>query len=106
MKKIILITIFSCIWLVIFSQSQSTVTGRVTNDKSEPLHGVTVRVKSSKEATTTDAQGKFSLKVSSLPVVLIITSVEYDEKEVPVSDANEVNVIMTEVSKNSRRSYC
>ena len=99
MKKIILITIFSCIWLVIFSQSQSTVTGRVTNDKSEPLHGVTVRVKSSKEATTTDAQGKFSLKVSSLPVVLIITSVEYDEKEVPVSNPNEVNVILTEVSK-------
>ena len=99
MKKIILITMFSLIGQVIFSQDQSTVTGRVTNDKNEPLHGVTVRVKSSKEVTTTDAQGKFSLKVSSLPVVLIITSVEYDEKEVPVSDANEVNVIMTEVSK-------
>ncbi|HET9745326.1 MAG TPA: TonB-dependent receptor [Chitinophagaceae bacterium] len=99
MKKIILMTIFSLMGTVIFSQNQTTVSGRITNDKNEPLHGVSVRVKSGNEGTTTDAQGKFRLTVSSLPVVLIITSVEYEEKEVPVTNVNEVNVIMTEVSK-------
>jgi outer membrane receptor protein involved in Fe transport len=78
---------------VIFSQAQTvTVTGKVTNEKNEPLPYVTVKVKNGKEATQTDAQGKFSLRVASIPVVLLITSTGYDDKEVSVSDANEMNV--------------
>jgi outer membrane receptor protein involved in Fe transport len=100
MKKIILTTMLFClIGQVIFSQNQTTVTGRITNDKNEPLNGVTVKVKNGKEGTTTNAEGKFNIKVTSLPAVLIITSAEYEDKEVSVTNTGEVNVIMTEVSK-------
>jgi outer membrane receptor protein involved in Fe transport len=99
MKKIILMLMLGFIGQVIFSQDQTAITGKITNDKNEPLHGVTVKVKNGKEITTTDAEGKFSLKVAKLPVVLLVTSAEYDEKEVPVANANGVTIIMTTVSK-------
>ncbi|HEV8269825.1 MAG TPA: TonB-dependent receptor [Chitinophagaceae bacterium] len=94
MKKIILTTMLVClIGQVIFSQAQTaTVTGKVTNEKNEALPYVTIRAKTSKEATQTDARGKFSLKVASLPVVLLISATEYEEKEVSVTNSDEVAV--------------
>jgi len=94
MKQTILTTILFCmLGQVIFSQDQTaTITGKVTNEKNEVLAYATVRVKSGKEATQADAQGKFSLKVASLPVVLLISSTEYDEKEVSVTNSDEVAV--------------
>ena len=96
MKKIILTTmLISMFGQVIFSQAQTTiVTGKVTNEKNEVLPFVTVKVKNGKKATQTDAQGKFSLQVDSLPVMLLITSVEYDEKEVSVTNSDEVAITL------------
>ena len=99
MKKIILITMFILIGQVIFSQNQSTVTGRVTNDKNEPLDGVTVKVKNGRDATATNAEGIFSLKVAALPVILILSSAEYAEIEVSITTTTPENIIMTAVSK-------
>jgi outer membrane receptor protein involved in Fe transport len=97
MKKIILTTMLFCLFSqVIFSQKQiATVTGKVTNEKNEPLAYVTVRVKNTREATQTDAQGKFTIKVASLPAVLLITSTGYNDKEVSVAVAGELNVPMS-----------
>ncbi|TMI92492.1 MAG: TonB-dependent receptor [Bacteroidetes bacterium] len=96
MKKIILTTMLICMFgQVIFSQAQTaTVTGKVTNEKNEALPYVTVRVKNGKKTTQTDEAGKFRLLVDSFPVVLLITSVEYDEKEVSVTNSNEIPVIL------------
>jgi outer membrane receptor protein involved in Fe transport len=96
MKKIILTTMLICMFgQVIFSQAQTAaVTGKVTNEKNEALPYVTVSVKNGKKTTQTDTQGKFSLLVDSFPVVLLISSVEYDEKEVSVTNSNEVSVIL------------
>jgi hypothetical protein len=96
MKKIILTTILIIMFgQVIFSQAHTAmVTGKVTNEKNEALPFVTVKVKNGKKATQTDALGKFSLQVDSLPAVLLITSVEYDEKEVTVTNSEEVSVIL------------
>ena len=96
MKKIILTTMLFCMFgQVIFSQAQTaTVTGKVTNEKNEAVQYATVKVKNGKKATQTDAMGKFSLQVDSLPVILLITSVEYDEKEVSVANSDEVAVTL------------
>jgi outer membrane receptor protein involved in Fe transport len=94
MKKVILTTMLFCLTgQVIFSQTQTaTVTGKVTNEKNEPLPFVTVKVKNGKEGTQSDAQGKFTFKVASLPAVLVITSTGYDDKEVSVTNEDEVSV--------------
>jgi len=88
--------LFCVLGQVILSQSQTaTVTGKVTNEKNEALPNVTLRVKNGKEATQTDAQGKFSIKVASFPVVLLITSASYDDKEVSVANLDDLNVILS-----------
>ena len=96
MKKTILTTMLFCmLGQVIFSQAQTaTVTGKVTNEKNEAVQYATVKIKNGKKATQTDAMGKFSIQVDSLPVVLLITSVEYDEKEVSVANSDEVAVTL------------
>src|SRR5258705_1456281 len=100
MKKMLTTMLFCMLGQVIFSQAQtSTVTGKVTNEKNEAVPYATIKVKNGKEATQADAQGKFSLRVASLPVVLQISSSEYDEKEVSVTNSDEVNIIMTVIAK-------
>ena len=80
---------------VIFSQTQAvTVTGKVTNEKNESLPFATVKVKNGKEVTKADDQGKFTLQVASLPVVLLITSAGHDDKEVPVTNSADVAIIL------------
>jgi outer membrane receptor protein involved in Fe transport len=101
MKKIILTTMLIClISQVIFPQAPTaTVTGKITNEKNEPLVNVTVKVKNGKQGTLTDEQGKFSLTVASLPVLLEITSIEYSPEEINVSSAGEVSVILQSYQK-------
>jgi len=85
---------------VIFSQSQPvTVTGKVTNEKNEPLPFATVKVKNGKEGTKTDEQGRFSLTVASLPVLLEITSTEYNPEKINVTTAGEVSITLQPFEK-------
>ncbi|HEX6168204.1 MAG TPA: carboxypeptidase-like regulatory domain-containing protein, partial [Chitinophagaceae bacterium] len=98
MKKIILTTMLFCmIGQVIFSQNQTTtVTGKVTNEKNEPLAGATVRVKGDlSKGALADQYGRFKLTVTSLPVTVEISEVESESKEVSVTNTEELNVILT-----------
>ena len=96
MKKIILTTmLIFLISQVIFSQTQTTtVTGKITNEKNEPLINATVKVKNGKERAMTNEQGVFVLSISSLPVILIVSATEHDEKEISVASADEVSIIL------------
>jgi outer membrane receptor protein involved in Fe transport len=96
MKKLLLTTTFLfALTAVIFSQTIN-VTGKVTNEKNEPVANASVRVKNGTTGTTTDAAGKFSLSVASLPVTLLISHTEKEEMEVLVSNDKEVNVRLSD----------
>src|SRR5688572_16058574 len=97
MKKVIMTTMMFClIGQVIFSQTQTAiVTGKVTNDKNEPLSGASIRVKGNLSAgTLADQNGRFKLTVTSLPVIIEISEVESEGKEVSVSGTEELNIIL------------
>lgn len=67
-----------------------TISGSVKNSSSkEVVPAVSVIVKGTNNGTFTTSNGDFSLKVAKLPVVLVITSVGYTEKEVTVTDASK-----------------
>jgi len=70
MRKILLL--FSVLLtLTITAQAQTrTVTGTVKDDNG-PLVGVTIQVKGSQTATSTDVNGKYSIKVTDLQNVVI-----------------------------------
>lgn len=78
------------------SQNQPVkISGVVTNENKEPVPFATVRVKNGKNATQTDALGKFSIFISALPVTLVITSTGYDINEMSLNAAGEITAILT-----------
>jgi TonB-linked SusC/RagA family outer membrane protein len=68
------------------------VHGRVVNEKGEPLEGVTVAVKGTKNATATDVNGMFELKNVDENATLIFSGVNVENQEVNVNGATEFAV--------------
>ncbi|MBC7874487.1 MAG: carboxypeptidase-like regulatory domain-containing protein [Ferruginibacter sp.] len=65
-----------------------TVSGTVRNETSkEYVPAVSVLVKGTSQGTFTNSDGVFSLKVAKLPVVLVFSSIGYENQEVTVTDA-------------------
>lgn len=83
-------------WVQVFAQT--TVTGKVTGAKGEPLVGVGVLVKGTTVGTMTDLDGNWSLKVSG-DAVLVFSSVGYTEQEIAVGGRSVLNVVMAESSE-------
>ncbi|HEV7330905.1 MAG TPA: TonB-dependent receptor [Flavisolibacter sp.] len=63
-----------------------TITGRLTaTEDNTPLSGATVTVKGTSNSVPTASDGTFSISVAPGPVTLVISSVGYTSKEVPVA---------------------
>ncbi len=77
--------------------SQVTITGRVT-DKADnsPLNAASLKVKNLPKGTITDPDGKFTLVVDKLPVVLVVTYMGYFPKEINVTYSAKPLVIQLE----------
>jgi len=75
-------------------QQTKTVSGAVTDEKGEPLPGVTVVIKGSMEGTITDIDGKFTLSGVTTESVLHFSFVGMITQEVPVGNQATINVKM------------
>jgi TonB-linked SusC/RagA family outer membrane protein len=71
------------------------VTGRVT-DNTGALPGATVKVKGSKMATSTNADGRYSINVPDENAVLVFSSVGYLTQEIVVGGRKVVDVKLQE----------
>lgn len=87
----------------VFAQDK-VVTGKVTSSKDgSPVIGASVTVKGGKGGTATGPDGSFSLRVPATATTLVITSVGYESKEVPVGagsldiELKETNAALSEV---------
>src|SRR6218665_2212289 len=63
------------------------VSGTVTDEKEQPLEGVTVQVKGTRNAVKTDAQGRFTIDAEQ-GSTLLISITGYSPAEITVSDAS------------------
>ena len=87
-----------CITVLLFSitaitvYAQKTVTGTVTETSGQPIPGVSITEKGTKNGTTTNTSGKFSLSVSS-GAVLSFSFIGYKTKEVTVGETT-INVVL------------
>lgn len=68
--------------LLAFAQQQ-TVTGKVTDEKGDPIPFASVKVKNGKQGTTADENGNYSIKVAQ-GTVLTFNSVGFGGKDVTV----------------------
>ncbi|WEK35505.1 MAG: SusC/RagA family TonB-linked outer membrane protein [Candidatus Pseudobacter hemicellulosilyticus] len=73
---------------------QRELTGRITDVKGDPLQGVSVAIKGSSAGTSTNAEGKYTIKVPDGEAVLIFSMVGFEEKEITVGAAAVLNVIL------------
>lgn len=78
-----------------FAQQKRRITGRVTDERSNPVGGASVTEKGTTNGTTTDVNGTFSLMVSPR-AVLVITYVGFQPQEVLTTNASAVNVTLKE----------
>ncbi|MEX8548615.1 MAG: carboxypeptidase-like regulatory domain-containing protein [Mucilaginibacter sp.] len=77
---------------VVFSQSGRMISGTVTDEKNQPLPGVSVLVIGTTNGVASDMNGKYSINVNSNTSVLRFTSVGFTTKEIPVGNQNTINV--------------
>ena len=91
MKWKIIFSILFVVMIGIYNSRAQTqiISGKVIDDKNQPLAKATVKVKNGKAGTSTDDEGKFSLSVSSLPVDLEISFTGYETVEQKVNNGDE-----------------
>jgi TonB-linked SusC/RagA family outer membrane protein len=70
-----------------------SVSGRILNNKGEPIVGATVRVKNSKMGTSTGSDGSFSISGVRPGASLVISSVSFVTQELAVDGKNTVGII-------------
>lgn len=68
-----------------------TVTGTVTDKKGEPLPGVTVAIKGTKNATSTNNQGVYTLNNVGAAAVLVFTGAGITTQEIAVDGKSTVS---------------
>ncbi|MDD4190082.1 MAG: TonB-dependent receptor [Mangrovibacterium sp.] len=80
-----------------FNQAkQGKVTGKVTSATNEPIPGVTIQIKGTRNGTITDVDGNYSLSEVPGDGVLIFSFVGMKTQEIPVRNQRAVNVVMEE----------
>jgi TonB-linked SusC/RagA family outer membrane protein len=75
------------------------VTGSITDENENPVAGITINVKGSRNGTTSDATGKFSIEVSP-GGTLVFSSVGYTSQEIRVNGLSIMNVKLLRESQS------
>ena len=91
-----LITIALLLITVLQVSAQKTVTGLVTDNKGEPLLGVTVSVKNGKQNAVTDINGKYSIRLDDEGAILVFRYLGMEPYQAVVKGQTTVNVKLNE----------
>jgi len=75
-----------------------TISGKLTDEKGQPLVGVSVMVKSTKLVTQTDATGAYSI-VANKGDVLVFTYIGFGTQEITVGENATINVTLKEAAQ-------
>jgi TonB-dependent starch-binding outer membrane protein SusC len=78
------------------SAQSREVSGTITaSDDNTTVPGVNIVIKGTTNGTTTDADGKFSLRVDDNSDVLVISSIGYATREITVGAQSVIDVVLT-----------
>jgi len=84
------------------AQGSKKVTGKVTDENGAPIQGASVTVRGSNRGTITDASGVYSIDVSGGNVFLVISSINYANKEIKVGNQSAVDVQLAKATNDQR----
>ncbi|HRH49538.1 MAG TPA: von Willebrand factor type A domain-containing protein [Panacibacter sp.] len=101
MKYLMSLGVLLCILFFAFTYKQARViTGKVTDEQSNPLGGATVTIKGTNTATVTNTTGEFSITVQNDKAVLVFSWIGYQTQEISVTTANVMNVMLKPSSQS------
>lgn len=104
MQKKILLNLSLCrcaLWLLLLgcmagenalAQQSRKISGKVTDEKNEPLPGVNVQLKGTTTGSSTDVGGNYTIHVGGDDAHLIFSFIGYKSQEVPVGNGAVVDV--------------
>lgn len=72
-----------------------TVSGKVSDDKGNPVSGTSVVEKGTKNGVTASTDGSYKITVSGNNSVLVFSAIGYKNKEEKVNGRNTINVTLT-----------
>jgi TonB-linked SusC/RagA family outer membrane protein len=102
-RRIVLFALFLFSFFSTVSAQENvplTITGFVKDSSGNALANTTVAEKGTKNATTSNGDGMFSLKVAGKKSVLVFTSVGFAQQQVTVANQSAINVSMTRVKND------
>jgi TonB-linked SusC/RagA family outer membrane protein len=99
MKKFLLMLLAVLMSVNIYAQTVPTITGVVLDENGSPMTGAGVKIKNTTNGTSTDVDGKFSLK-ASIGSTLVFSFVGYDPSEIVVAGLQPLTVKMTPNGKS------
>jgi TonB-linked SusC/RagA family outer membrane protein len=73
-------------------KGKGTITGVVTDENNVPLAGATVKIKDTEKSTTTDKDGKFAIQDVQEEVVLVISYVGFQNKELKANPDTNISI--------------
>jgi TonB-linked SusC/RagA family outer membrane protein len=91
--KLKIITLFLCCFSLVSAWSQSTITGKVTDESAEPLPGVSIIIKGTTHGDITDFDGNFKIKVKKGDVLRFLY-LGFKEKQVTIGSQKVINIVM------------
>ena len=93
-RALSVLTVFLLGMHLLYAQN-ITIKGNVSDGK-EALMGVTVQVKGTSKATSTDLDGNYTITVGDKNAVLVFSYIGYEKQEVTVGNRTVVNVRMSD----------
>jgi len=101
MKNYIFFYCFLLLFNVQLLAQSRTITGSVTDNKGQPVANASVLVKGTTTGTTTNADGKFTIFIPSTARILVISSLNYQSNETPITSRNVYSVILNPANAES-----
>jgi len=89
--------LFTLSTLLSFGQNKP-IHGTVTDEKGTPLAGVTLTLKGTPKATTTNEKGQFDLPASDAGATLVCTSIGYATQEIRLKNHNTLTIVLKDAA--------
>jgi hypothetical protein len=70
------------------------VGGKITDETGQPVPGATIVEKGTANGTTSDADGKYTIRLANANAFLLFSYIGYASQEIPVGNQTEINVVL------------
>ena len=95
MRKIILTIMVAVAFVFNASAQGRIITGRITDDKGQPVQGVSVTSSDGKNGTQTDKDGNYRLSVSASARTITFSSVNYAAVQKKIGSGNDISLSLS-----------